>query len=329
MSAGLEASTVTPGNARPVASRTSPAMAPVVADCDHAGNGASIANADSNCSTTRFRTTVRISCPPDGTGLSVGAASITTLMRKRHQRNLCAGPANLSQSVTAPGIRIQPRTRMTRRGKAVCYRPPMKHSRTFRRSFILVLPLVLALIPHSVAGQAQRNVRKWTPPRTPWGHPDLQGIWSNATTTPLERPAEFANKPLLTDDEVAAANAAVASRRNTDQAPRAGDPGTYNEFWWERGNLLKHTAIIVDPPDGKVPPVTPEGRKRAEAFAAPRRGNGPADSWDDRNLHERCILYHGVPPLPTGYNNNYEIVQTPHYVAIRYEMLAEMRIIPL
>ena len=202
--------------------------------------------------------------------------------------------------------------------------------RMTRRSTLVGLAVALALIHPSVPGQAQGNAAgTWTPPRTPWGHPDLQGIWSNATTTPLERPAEFASKPFLTEEEFAAANATVASRRNTDQAPRAGDPGTYNEFWWERGNLLKHTAIIIDPPDGKVPPLTPDGRRRAAAYADGRRGHGPADSWEDRNLHERCILYHGVPPLPTGYNNNYEIVQTPNYVAIRYEMLSEMRIIPL
>ena len=199
------------------------------------------------------------------------------------------------------------------------------------RSFAIALVLAGTPVLHdSTQGQAGRSTAKpWTAPRTPWGHPDLQGIWSNATTTPLERPAEFANKPVLSDEEFEATNAAVATRRNTDRVPRAGDPGTYNEFWWERGNLLRHTAIIIDPPDGKVPPLTPEGRGRATAYADARRGHGPADSWEDRNLHERCILYHGVPPLPTGYNNNYEIVQTPGYVAIRYEMLSEMRIIPL
>ena len=197
----------------------------------------------------------------------------------------------------------------------------------------LLIALAMGLqAPTPAHGQTparQGGTARWTPPRTPWGHPDLQGIWSNATTTPLERPAEYADKPLLTDEEFAAANTAAASRRNTDRAPRAGDPGTYNEFWWERGNLLKNTAIIIDPPNGKVPPLTPEGQKRAAAWAAPRKGNGPADSWEDRNLHERCILYHGVPPLPTGYNNNYQILQTPNYVAIRYEMLSEIRIIPL
>ena len=152
-----------------------------------------------------------------------------------------------------------------------------------------------------------------TPPRTPWGDPDLQGLWSNATTTPLERPDRTLGqggarrpgvRPAPTRD--------VANRRNTDQAPRAGDPGTYNEFWWERGNLLKQTALIIDPADGRVPPLTPEGQQRAARHADGRaQGRGQSDSWEDRNLHERCILYHGVPPLPTGYNNNYQIAQTP------------------
>ncbi len=176
---------------------------------------------------------------------------------------------------------------------------------------------------------ARKTGRTKNPPRTPWGDPDLQGLWSNATTTPLERPAEHSGKPVLDEEEFAQANASVADRRNTDQKPRSGDPGTYNEFWWERGNLLKQTALIIDPADGRVPPLTPEGEQRAARAEESRRGRGPSDSWQDRNLHERCILYHGVPPLPTGYNNNYQIAQTREVVAIRYEMLAETRIIPL
>ena len=80
---------------------------------------------------------------------------------------------------------------------------------------------------------------------------------------------------------------------------------------------------------GRVPNLTPEGERRVAAAAKAREGRGESDSWEDRNLHERCILYHGVPPLPTGYNNNYQIAQTPNFVAIRYEMLAETRLIPV
>ena len=165
--------------------------------------------------------------------------------------------------------------------------------------------------------------------KTPWGHPDLQGVWSNATTTPLERPDNVAAKGELSDAEAEKLGREVAARRNTDNAPAAGDPGTYNEFWWERGNILKQPALIVDPPDGRLPPLTPEGQRRAAAYTQAMKGRGQADSWTDRNLHERCILYHGVPPLPTGYNNNYQILQTRDHVVIRYEMLADQRIIPL
>jgi hypothetical protein len=193
----------------------------------------------------------------------------------------------------------------------------------------------MALATLTVAGQGPVPTRppsaagKSTHSRTPWGHPDLQGTWSNATTTPLERPSNLAANGTLTEEERAQLDREVAARRNTDQAPRQGDPGTYNEFWWERGNLLKQTALIVDPTNGKIPPLTSEGQRRAALRAQAMKGRGESDSWEDRNLHERCILYHGVPPLPTGYNNNYQILQTPQYVVIRYEMLADARMIPL
>jgi hypothetical protein len=194
----------------------------------------------------------------------------------------------------------------------------------------------LASIPVSGQGAGQAAAKSPKAPartsasgRTPWGHPDLQGIWSNATTTPLERPASLAGKETLSDEEHAKLDREGAAARSTDNAPRAGDPGTYNEYWWERGNLLKQTSLVVDPPSGKLPPLTPEGEKRVAAHARSIAGRGDSDSWEDHNLHERCILYHGVPPLPTGYNNNYQILQTPDYVVIRYEMLAGQRIIPL
>ena len=177
--------------------------------------------------------------------------------------------------------------------------------------------------------------RKWTLPRTPDGHPDLQGIWNNSTTTPLQRPDALADKVVLTEEETAALNQQVdrgglpgsGTYRNTDLPPDAGDPGTYNEFWWERGKSIGRTSLIIDPPDGRLP-LTPDGRKRVEARAEAIRRH-PADSWEDRSLQERCIIYHGIPPLPTGYNNNYTIVQTKDHVAILHEMIHEVRIIPL
>jgi hypothetical protein len=169
--------------------------------------------------------------------------------------------------------------------------------------------------------------------RTPWGHPDLQGVWSNATTTPLERPTNIAEKDALSDEETSDVDQKTAVNLNTDRRDGAGTDvdvsRAYNEFWWERGKSIGRTSLIVDPVDGRIPPLTPEGQKRADALAEARRARGPADSWEDRNLHERCIVYHSVPPLPTGYNNNYQILQTPEYVAILSEMIHEVRLIPL
>ena len=160
-------------------------------------------------------------------------------------------------------------------------------------------------------------------PLTPWGHPDLQGIWNNGTTTPLERPAEFAGREFLTDQELhdRTVEAATRAERRPDSA-KADVDLAYNNEWWDRGAPLKRTSLIVDPADGKLPPLTEEGKKRVAAREQARQGRGPADSWEDRPLQERCLVYHGVPPFPTGYNNNYQIAQTPDYVAIRYEMMA-------
>ncbi len=168
--------------------------------------------------------------------------------------------------------------------------------------------------------------------RTAWGDPDLQGTWSNGTTTPLERPTGL-EKDVLSEEETAEQDEKTAEARNTDRRDGAGTDvdvdRAYNEFWWERGKSIGRTSLIVDPPDGRIPPLTPEGQKTADALAAAKRARGPADSWEDRNLHERCLVYHSVPPLPTGYNNNYQIVQTPGLVAILSEMIHEVRLIPL
>ena len=189
----------------------------------------------------------------------------------------------------------------------------------------------MAVSVASVPAAAQVATGDWTVPRTPWGEPDLQGIWSNATTTPLQRPRELAEKEFFTDEEVSDRDARVGDARNTDRAPRAGDPGTYNEFWWERGRTVANnrTSLIVEPADGRLPPLTPEGQQRADARAQTRRERGPYDSFEDRPLAERCLIYRGVPAFPTGYNNNYHIVQAPGYVAILNEMIHDVRIIPL
>ena len=168
-------------------------------------------------------------------------------------------------------------------------------------------------------------------PRTAWGDPDLQGLWNNATTTPLQRPEDLGTKAFLTDQEVADRDLVVDEARNTDREPRAGDPGTYNEFWWERGQTVANnrTSLIFDPPNGRLPALSADGKRRADAQTRWREGRGEYDSWVDRPLAERCIIYRGIPAFPTGYNNNYHIAQTPDFVAIVQEHIHEIRLIPI
>ena len=214
-----------------------------------------------------------------------------------------------------------------------------------------VLIVVLSLARVQVAGQAQgapvvskgaegarppasgarttAAAPKYTAPRTAWGEPDLQGIWSYATITPLERPAGQGEREVLTDEEVAALDEDArtgADRR--DGTPEADLARAYNALYYDRGKSLGRTSLIVDPPDGRLPPLTAEGQKRRAARAERLRAH-PADSWEDRPLQERCITYHGVPPLPTGYNNTYQIFQTPRNVSILDENIHDVRGIPL
>lgn len=189
---------------------------------------------------------------------------------------------------------------------------------------------VVGLAPIMVRGQAAKTTAKktaadGTPMRTPWGDPDLQGLWNNSTTTPLERPIQLGARQFLTDREIAERDELAAQR--ADAPPRPGDTGTYNAAWFEQGKSLKQTSLIVDPPDGRLPPLTPAAEKARAARVEHQRAH-PADSWEDRNLAERCIT-RGAPKLPGGYNNNFLIVQTPGQVTITQEMIHEMRVVPL
>jgi hypothetical protein len=179
----------------------------------------------------------------------------------------------------------------------------------------------------SQTGTGARTATR-VPFRTSWGDPDLQGNWNNGTITPLERPDVFAARDVLTEVERAELDREAATRADR----RSPNPGAdleqaYNSVWWDRGKSIGRTSLIVDPPSGKLPTLTADGRKRRDART--EADSLPADSWHDRLYQERCLLYHGVPPMPTGYNNNYQILQTADYVAIVYEMLREVRLIPL
>jgi hypothetical protein len=211
-------------------------------------------------------------------------------------------------------------------------------------AWMSVTALAIALTPFATSRAAAQttaalakakttSAKTWTPPKTRDGQPDLQGIWTNSTMTPLERPKALAGKEVFTPQEAAEREQRLLVDLSTDRrdGPAEVDVNrSYNELWRERGHLLLRTSLIVDPPDGRLPPLTPEALQRENARAEDRRKKGPdpADSWLDRNLAERCIT-RGAPKLPGMYNNNFQIYQTREYVAIMQEMIHEVRVIRL
>ena len=206
-----------------------------------------------------------------------------------------------------------------------------------RRIFAVLggLAISAALFAQTPAPAAKS--KSWTAPRTPDGHPDLQGIWSNATVTPLERPSELAGKAVLSDEEAAEFAKQTVQRNNVDQQRQKGTEAdvarAYNDFWYDRGTKAiktNRTSLIVDPTDGRIPAMTAEAQKRVSARADSRRLH-PADGPEDRSLSERCLNWRtaGPPMVPSAYNNNYEIVQTADTVVIFNEMIHDARIIPM
>jgi hypothetical protein len=179
--------------------------------------------------------------------------------------------------------------------------------------------------------------------RTPWGDPDLQGVWNFAAGTPLERPEGFGRREFMSDDELARAERAVRQRNNADR--RDGGAGAdvnreANEFWYARRDtiLSRRTSLIVDPPDGKLPPLTEDALRKRTANASYLQDH-PADSWEDRNLRERCVIFlqHGPPIIPIngpndelllGFPFHFQVVQTRGYLIIRHEEV-NVRIVPL
>jgi len=162
--------------------------------------------------------------------------------------------------------------------------------------------------------------------------PNLEGLWSNETLTPLERPRDLAGKAFFTEEEAAAYEKHIVQNRIDD--PNDGEGNVADpKVWWERAVKVvpnRRTSLIVDPPDGRVPALTPEAQKRmADQRAAARLH--PADKVTDRSLQERCLLSPttGPPMLPGPYNNNYQIVQNRDYVMITIEMIHEVRIIAM
>jgi hypothetical protein len=206
--------------------------------------------------------------------------------------------------------------------------------------FILATAMVTLLAHIGIAGQQPKKAlangrASWAPPRTPWGDPDLQGTYTNKDESgiPFERPTQFDGKSVADVDDVELAELIRdRSKQIEDRAPLAGGvTGAGPIHWYENYSAKNSRAwLVVEPADGKIPPQTPEADQRAATTAAARSVRGPADSPEDRSLYDRCIT-RGLPGsmMPAIYGNSYQIVQTPGYVAIRYEMVHETRVIPL
>ena len=213
-----------------------------------------------------------------------------------------------------------------------------------RPRFVTAMAVGILAFGPVAAGQAPTQTRAprpearstWTPPRTPWGDPDLQGNYTNKdeNSIPLERPSQFAGKSAA--DVNASEFAELVKRRQQESVERA--PGIGGEqtgagpvHWYEYyGAQNSRPWLIVDPPDGKIPALTPDAQTRAAGLRQARSGRGESDGAEDRSLYDRCIT-RGVPGsmMPAIYGNSYQIVQSPGFVAIRYEMIHETRLIPL
>jgi hypothetical protein len=204
----------------------------------------------------------------------------------------------------------------------------------------LVMLIAFVSLPITAIGQArppQPRATRWEPPRTPWGQPDLQGVWNNVTATPLQRPNEFKDKAFLTNEEAAefaqraARREAESEARPTAQQTAGQRTGYASSIWFETTHSLSdnRTSLLVDQEDGRLPPLTPEGQKIAQQLAQAAKVR-PADDPEDRGACERCIS-RGLPGamMPGFYNHNYQIIQTRGYVVISVEMIHDARIIPL
>ncbi len=212
---------------------------------------------------------------------------------------------------------------------------------------LVLVGVVLASVSVSLSAQTQtRGAATWTPPRTSDGRPDLQGLWTTQTFTPLQRPERYAGKEFLTEEEAAefarlvggdgvdplAGNLFAASDEERRKRITQTDPTHYNNAVWLATPTRKalsslRTSLIVDPADGRLPPVTPEGQQRAAA----QRKNAGFDSHENRPLQERCVVWthEGPPMMPPPYNDVLRIVQTPGQVIVLRELSTNLpRIIP-
>ena len=197
---------------------------------------------------------------------------------------------------------------------------------------VMALATLLMTAP-SVAGQSTSNdtARQANVPPTAWGDPDLQGTWTSSGATPMERPDEYQGRETLSDEEVALIRGETAARNDellsaaAQRTTAGGNVGAYNNFWMERGPRSNRTSMLIDPRDGRFPPLTPAGEIAKDSQP---RGD---DTWEDRHIWERCVTRGGMPNamFPRSYNNNMQIFQTPGWVVLFLEQVHEVRVVPL
>jgi len=187
----------------------------------------------------------------------------------------------------------------------------------------LIATALAVLSCAALAAQAAAPRTRWSPPRTPWGAPDLQGVWTSddARSVPMQRPPQFGERRLLTDEE-------FAERKRRDDETRGDTRAGAGTFVGEVGTrTVRQTSLVIDPIDGRTPPLTAEAQAKGAATAI-LRARLP-QTWEDRSISDRCITRGILAALPTLYGNGLRIVQNPGYVAISYEMIHETRIVPL
>ena len=206
--------------------------------------------------------------------------------------------------------------------------PLPRHSRDYFSFFVCLFCFL------SVSVVAQSS----SAPRTAWGDPDLQGLWNHGTITPLERPADYGDRELLTDEEVAALNLASETRATSERRSsltREEDVAlAYNQFWWDRGISVGRTSLITTPQNGRLPPRTLAAEAYsatddAQRLQAAKRGRVPAHGPEDMDLGDRCLVYRPVPITSSGYNNHVHVLQSLGYVVIFQEQIHDVRIIPV
>ncbi|HEY7171148.1 MAG TPA: hypothetical protein VH417_09905 [Vicinamibacterales bacterium] len=208
---------------------------------------------------------------------------------------------------------------------------PIRRSLVIARETGLAMAVVVAACGLAAAQTAAQSPAKTNAVRASGGHPDLQGVWGFATITPLQRPRDLAGKGELTAEDRAKLEDQALRNEFIEAPPRAGDVGAYNKFWIDAGTKAVKTgrnSLIVDPPDGRLPPLTPAGQQRQAALEERTRiAAGPEDltTWD------RCLVGFnaGPPMIGGGYNAYVQILQAGNYVALLNEMVHDTRVIPL